>query len=243
MCRAWPRALALLLAGTLAACVPAPREEVTSMSAVGGANTVLVGKVELVPPLRKGEQNIRGIVVANVENRIFLISDEKLRPLPRDLALKDYAGRIEAPIGSTFFVRTASKTFYIIGGMLFLDIGGNLLNRAYFPGGLRIAVNAEDRAVYMGTIRYHRNEFWEITKAEIIDEFAGARAEFTAKFGTQQTLRRSLAVPQKPSLAGSARRSGAGDAPEGDGGQQAVARQVAPNVVARNAARSAAAGE
>jgi len=191
------RAILILLGAALAGCIPAPREEVSSMGSLGGNEIMIVGRVELDPPLRKGEQKIRGIVIGNIENRIFLITDEQARPLPRDLALKDYAGRIEAPIGETFFVRSSSKPFHIIGGMLFLDIGGNSLDRAYFPGGVRVAVNAEDRAVYIGTLRYHRDEFWKILKVTIVDDYAAASAEFNKRFGGQQVLRKSMMQPQK----------------------------------------------
>jgi len=191
------RAILVLLGAALAGCVPAPRESVSSMSSIGGSEIMLVGRVELDPPLRKGEQKIRGIVIGNIENRMFLITDEQARPLPRDLALKDYAGRIEAPIGETFFVRSGSKPFYILGGMLFLDIGGNALDRAYFPGGLRVTVNPEDRAVYIGTLRYHRDEFWKITRVVIVDDYAAANAEFTARFGSQQVLRKAMMQPVK----------------------------------------------
>jgi hypothetical protein len=194
--RAWIPAI-LFIAGTLAGCVPAPRESDGSLSSLGGSEVMLVGRVELDPPLRKGEQKISGIVIGNIENRIFLITDEQARPLPRDLALKDYAGRIEAPIGETFFVRSSSKPFHIIGGMLFLDIGGNSLDRAYFPGGVRVAVNTEDRAIYIGTLRYQRDEFWKITKVTIVDDYPAASAEFSKRFGGQQVLRKSLMQPQK----------------------------------------------
>ncbi|HEX9395903.1 MAG TPA: hypothetical protein VF943_04100, partial [Burkholderiales bacterium] len=83
------------------------------------------------------------------------------------------------------------------GGMLFLDIGGNMLDRAYFPGGLRVAVNGEDRAVYIGTLRYHRDEFWKITRVVIVDDYAAASAEFSARFGAQQVLHKSLMQAQK----------------------------------------------
>ena len=83
---------------------------------------VIVGKVELVPPLRKGEQKIRGMVVGNFENTIYLMMDEKLRPLPQDPRIADYAGRIEALIGSTFFVRSKAVPSYVLGGILFLAL-------------------------------------------------------------------------------------------------------------------------
>jgi hypothetical protein len=189
---------AFLSALAVAACAPAPRAPLDSLDGLGAGEVVLVGRVELLPPLRKGEQRIRGAVIGNVENRIFLMADERLRPLPRDPAIADYAGRIEAPLGSTFFVRSRSEPFYILGGVLFLDIGGSAVQRAYFPGGMRVAVAPGDRAVYIGTLRYQRDEFFEITRVTVVDEYAQASAEFIKRFGSRQPLRKALMTRAGP---------------------------------------------
>jgi len=154
-------ALVALLA--LAACAPAPRAPLTSLSALGSDEVVVVGKVELVPALRKGEQKIRGMVVGNFENTVYLMMDEKLRPLPQDPRIADYAGRIEARFGSTFFVRSKAAPSYILGGILFLEIGGQSQEKIYFPGGFQVAAKPGDRAVYVGTLRYQRDEFFEFS--------------------------------------------------------------------------------
>ena len=185
-------ALAVALPAVMAGCAPAARVPLDSLDALGTEEMVVVGRVELVPPLRKGEQRIRGNVVGNFENRMFLITDEQPRPLPRELKLADYAGRVEAPLGSTFFVRSRSAPFYLLGGVLFLDFGGDTQQRAHFPGGLQVAARPGDRAVYIGTLRYHRDEFFEISRVVVVDDYAQANAEFVKKFGTRYPLRKVL---------------------------------------------------
>lgn len=49
---------AILLVWTLSACVGAAREPVVSLSSLSSGETVVVGRVELVPPLRKDEQKL-----------------------------------------------------------------------------------------------------------------------------------------------------------------------------------------
>ena len=186
-----------LLALVLAACAPAPRAPLTSLGALGSDEVVVVGKVELVPALRKGEQKIRGMVVGNFENTVYLMMDEKLRPLPQDPRIADYAGRIEAKFGSTFFVRSKAAPSYILGGVLFLEIGGSSQEKIYFPGGFQLAVKPGDRAVYVGTLRYQRDEFFEFQRITVVDEYKEANAEFQAKFGGGQTLRKALMVRVK----------------------------------------------
>ena len=193
------RACLLALAAlALAACAPAPRAPLTSIDALSRDEVVLVGKVELVPALRKGEQKIRGMVVGKIENTIHLMMDDKLRPMPEDPRIADFAGRIEAPVGETFFVRGKAAPAYLLGGLLFLDIGGSSQQKAIFPGGFQVAVKPGDRAVYIGTLRYQRDEFWEIQRVTIVDEYAKANAEYEAKFGKAQPLRKALMARVKP---------------------------------------------
>jgi len=187
-----------LLALALAACAPAPRAPLTSLGALGSDEVVLVGKVELVPALRKGEQKIRGMVVGNFENTVYLMMDEKLRPMPQDPRIADYAGRIEARFGSTFFVRSKAAPSYVLGGVLFLEIGGSSQEKIYFPGGFQVAAKPGDRAIYLGTLRYQRDEFFEFQRITVVDEYKEANAEFRAKFGGGQALRKALMVRAKP---------------------------------------------
>jgi hypothetical protein len=188
---------ALLLLGALGACVGPAREPVDSLSGLNGGETVVVGRIELVPPLRKNEQKLKGLGTGNFENKIILIADEQNRALTDEPGMSDYAGRIEAILGKNFFVRSDSKPFYILGGMLYLDLGGREMNRAYFPGGLKVSLKPGDKAVYVGTVQYHRNEFFEITKAAIVDDYDRANAEFKKKFGAKYPLRKALLTAVK----------------------------------------------
>jgi hypothetical protein len=190
------RAYAPLLALALAGCVPAPLAPAYNAESVGTSETIIVGRVELVPPLRKGEQRLQGMGSGSYENRMFLLTGERERPMPPDPAVSDYADRIEATLGSHFFVRTRNAPFYILGGIVFLEMGRGM-SRARFPGGLRVEVEPGDRAVYIGTLRYHRDEFFEITRVTVVDEYGAADAEFRKKFGSGVPLRKTLMVPAK----------------------------------------------
>jgi len=190
-------AAGLLLASMLGACVGAAREPVDSLSGLGGDETVVVGRVELVPALRKDEQKLKGLNSGSFENKVFLLADEHYRVLTEEPVMADYAGRIEAILGKNFFVRSNSKPFFILGGMMYLDLGGREMNRAYFPGGLKVSLKPGDKAVYVGTVQYHRNEFFEITKAAIVDDYDRANTEFKKKFGAKTPLRKALLTAVK----------------------------------------------
>jgi hypothetical protein len=191
------RLAVIISLAALAACAGAARERVDSFTALGSSDTLVVGRIELVPPLRKDEQRIRGLGSGGYENKIFLIADERFRVLKGEPALADFSGRIEAILGKDFYVRSESKPFFILGGVLFLDIGGREMNKAYFPGGLKVSLRPGDKAVYVGTVRYHRNEFFEISKVAIHDDYERANAEFRKQFGTRYPLRKALLTPAK----------------------------------------------
>ena len=181
-----------LLLVTLGACVGPAREPVDSFSGLARDETVVIGRIELVPPLKKDEQKLKGLGTGKFENKIILITDTQYRQLTQEPGMADYAGRIEATLGKNFFVRSDSKPFYILGGMMYLDLGGQEMNRAYFPGGLKVALKPGDKAVYVGTVQYHRDEFFEIKKAVIVDDYDRANTEFKKKFGSKQPLRKAL---------------------------------------------------
>lgn len=191
-----------VLAGALAGCVvPPAREAVTSAAGLSDGETLVVGRVELVPPLRKEEQKMQAVNAGSYANKMFILADERERELQDEPKLADFAGRIEAPLGQNFFVRSSNKPFYILGGLVFLSD----TNRAYFPGGAKVNIAPGDKAVYIGTIRYHRDEFFNITKVVVVDDYARANAQFKAQFGARYTLRKALLAPAREKASSAAR--------------------------------------
>jgi hypothetical protein len=190
------RLAAALLALALGACAGPARERVEGWSEVGAGETVVVGRIELVPQLRKNEQKIEVMNSGSFENIVFLMADEKNRTLKGEPTTADFGGRIEATLEKTFFVRSSDKPFYILGGMIWLEFGRGE-NRAYFPGGLKVSLQPGDKAVYIGTVRYQRDEFWNFTKVAIVDDYERANAEFRKQFGARTALRKALLTPVK----------------------------------------------
>jgi hypothetical protein len=187
--------LSLLLLGALSGCVGAAREPLDSLSELNSSETIVVGRIELVPALAQGEQKVQGLNSGTFENKIFILADEQSRDLKKEPVIADYTGRIEATIGKNFFVRSNNKSFFIRGGMMYLEVGGREMNRAYFPGGLKASIKPRDKAIYIGTVQYHRNEFFDISKVVVVDDYDRANTEFKEKFGTKYSLRKALLTP------------------------------------------------
>ena len=174
----------------------APRKPITSFKKLGKNETVLVGRVELVPPLGEHEQRLRGIMSGKFENKMFMMAEPEYRELTEEPGMGDFKGRIDAPFGEEFFVKSSREPFYFIAGMMYLQLGHNTMpDLAYFPGGFKVDIRPDDKAIYIGTLRYHRNVFFETTNIEVIDEFTRVNAEFIKQFGEAHKLRKALMTP------------------------------------------------
>lgn len=187
---------ALAMGALLSSCMAAGRPLITNMGDVGPGETVVVGKVKVTPPLAGDEQTLNAIGSEGYKNRLFLLTGDQWRDLQTPLSGDDYKGHIEAPLGHTFFALSDAQSFYILGGTLILGVSNQWSQEdIYFPGGYKAVIRPGDRAVYIGTIHYYRNEFFQITQVVIEDDYAEAEALFSGRFGGQGPLRKSLLVP------------------------------------------------
>lgn len=194
-------ALVVLMAG----CVPTSRiQSVEKLADVPAEDMVLVGRIELDPPLKQGEQKLSERYAEFDRLALVIVGDEP-RPMDR-LALGDLKQRINAPFGQHFFVNHPAQPFYILKSWVVMQAEIKVQSPnartddgvAPLQGMFRIDVKPGDKAVYIGTIRYHRDEFFGTTRVVVRDDYASANAEFQRRFGRALNLRKSLAVPVRP---------------------------------------------
>ena len=195
----------LLLAIALAfaaGCVPQSNiQPVNALSDVRDGEVLIVGKVVLDPPLRPDEQ-VLGESYEEYRNAVMLIVDDELRDAS-SLRYGDLSERIETPFDSTFFVGRTANPFWILQGWVVMHAeveavgpGGSVESgNAPLFGVLRVNVQPGDKAIYIGTLRYQRDDFFGTERLEVLDDFATAQAEFRRKFGADVKLRKSLALP------------------------------------------------
>lgn len=186
--RQWKLPLILAAALNFSACVPT-MPPLTHVSELQPGEIVLVGKVELVPPLGKYEQqNLKGIGSGRFKNKISVTFSDKKPSMKKGgnegtsyKEIDNYAG---VKPGETFFLRRPrSKSIYYLGGIIHLASSPSGMDTMVLPGGLKLHPRKNSRAVYLGTIRYYRNDYNEITKVRVIDERKTANREFRRKLG------------------------------------------------------------
>lgn len=166
--KAWLAILSCLL---LQACaMPRALPEASDLRA-GDGEVVVIGKVELVPPLERGEQKTHWNVVGEKRllQRVWLSTGGEYRPVKTArVDVADFQGSLEAQWGVPFMVKAPRQRTWLNGGLAHLDVMDQ--ERLWFPGGLYFDVPPGATAVYIGTLRFHRNDFNVITRVEVVDE-------------------------------------------------------------------------
>ena len=199
---------ALVLAASLAAagCVTVS-EGVDAWGDVGTDSVLVVGKIEIVPPVKPEEQTYRaGVDVMNTKRHyigraLLFMSDE-----PR---YQERTGDALNPaLEQTYFLKLPRSRRFMVKGSVTMALVARAVTarqsvidhtELLFPGPIEFDIRPDDRAIYVGTLRLHRDEFHEVTQAEIFDQFPTAYVEFTKKFGAGLPLRKALLKPIRTS--------------------------------------------
>ena len=196
------RLLAALVAaaGLAAAGCVTVSEGVGSLGEVGADSVMLVGKIEIVPKVKPEEQKFRaGLDVFNMKRhhigRAILYMSEK----PKYQERTDDA--LNPTLEETYFLKVPRSHRFMVRGSVTMALVARAVTATQsvvdhtellLPGPIEFDIRPTDKAIYVGTLRLHRDEFHEVTKAEVYDNFAAAYADFTKKFGAGLSLRKAL---------------------------------------------------
>jgi hypothetical protein len=203
----------LLLAAVLilAGCGPTPEQPVTRLSEVGADSVVVVGRLELQPPLKPNEQQLKmGTIdpfdaAERFRDRGFLWFG---RAADTPAEKGDFV--MNPRLGELYFLRVPKNTPHMLGGYIRAQYVTRMTSprsvavddaRIEIPGGVRYDIRPGDRAIYVGTLVLHRDEFNEVTKAVIVDDYAAATAAFKQRFGQGTELRKAIPRTQAPRTA------------------------------------------
>jgi hypothetical protein len=169
----------------------ATAKQLKSLKSLAEDEIVLVGRVELLPPLEDFEQNLKTIGSKRYKNAASFIIGERTVDLENP-KLRDnkYADGVQ--LGQDFYIRRKrNDTFFYSGSMILTSsVMGGAMDRIVLPGGLKYAIRASAKAIYIGTFRYHRDDYNAITKVDLVNEFDKAQEAFVGRFGSKVKLRR-----------------------------------------------------
>lgn len=191
-------------AALVAACVSV-NEDLGKAGDVGADAVMLVGKIEIDPPIKPEEQKYQaGWDVFNTKRhfigRAVLFTSDK--PEYRERT----GTALNPPLEETFFVKLPKSQRYVVKGSVTMALvsrgasarSGFDQTELLFPTPFEFDVRPADKAIYVGTLRLHRDEFHEVTKAELVDQYSEASAEFRKRFPGEPLPRKALIRRPKP---------------------------------------------
>jgi len=197
---AWRRLAACAVLIGLSGCTTFYPEAMSAGDA-GGDSVVLVGRIELVPPLRPGEQDIRLGTIDPFDAKSKFLGRAMLYLSGDAHAVgKKTSNLINPTLGKTFFfVIPKSQRYVTYASVVMLehvdvDTPRTVSHRTaeLLMPPVELALEASDRAVYLGTWRLYRDEFNEVYKQEVVDQYRDALTEFRRRFGADLPLRKAL---------------------------------------------------
>jgi hypothetical protein len=190
--------LLAMAAVALAGCVSVSETNVENLAELGDA-VLVVGKIEIVPPIRPEEQSYKALDPFNSKRHfmgraVMFMSDKR--------EYQEYTGdALNPPLQETYFLKVPRTKRYMVKGSVTMAFALRTVSRRQavtdqtelmFPAPLEFDIRPADRAVYVGTLRLHRDEFHEVTRAEVRDDYARAAAEYRAKFPGAPLPRKAL---------------------------------------------------
>ncbi|HEX9390310.1 MAG TPA: hypothetical protein VF928_03245 [Usitatibacteraceae bacterium] len=204
-------ALGSVAAAALPGCYTIHETPPGGVPAAGSRHVMLVGRIEVVPRMATGEQDI------DIKNDLFNTKRYMLGRAVIQMADRPDPGSLHA-LSAEFLNPTLEQTFFLVlprserfiakGSVTMewrdLTPSSKAMNvesaELKFPAPLEIDIRPDDQAIYIGTVRLHRDVFHTLLKVELLDQHAAALIEFRKRFGPQAALRKALLkLPQESS--------------------------------------------
>lgn len=168
--------------------VPTALPEAHGLSATDDS-IVVVGKVVLDPPFSSElEQTTYWNVIGDrsIRDRVMIATGNESRPIQAGRFQGDgWQNYIDAHWGRYFAVRIPRQSLYLNGIAVPLDVRRQEF--LWFPGGMVVRPPLDARSIYVGTLRYVRDDFNQVLDIDVIDERDEAHAFFRDRFDADST--------------------------------------------------------
>ena len=194
------------LIGLLTSCIKViSNKNITSVDQLGPDQVLLVGKIELKPKLGKHDQYTTKRGASAYINRAYILIGKTSHNL-YDLSRKSIRDTYAVELGKHFFIPVNREdALYYSGGIIVMDDRINSANGLFtagiisirsairndhmkLPGTIKIKNPDDAKALYIGTIRYQRDEFLDIKKVDVINQYKKANNVFQNKYKTRISL-------------------------------------------------------
>jgi len=167
---------------------------------------LLVGRVYINPPLGPNDQTLDGPpalagqgykemyepggMSIGLTNQYKDLSENESTQVWTTI---DYS--LVGKFGETFYVRHPAKSTNLVYLSYLQTYTGRQIVWVQLPASFQIPIAPGDRVAYIGTLRYERNEYGDITSVAVQDHLARERAEIAKKVGKGISIAKRLAIP------------------------------------------------
>jgi hypothetical protein len=181
--------MAALFALALATAGCGGRAQLDNAGELQTGEVLVVGRIEVVPPLFPHEQVLEAPLTGRFRGKVHTLVSDRLYD-PEESTFSFYKNSTLVDIGREFYLRQPmSKILFYSGGVVVMRATNRGQDDMKLSGGLRYTVKPDDRAVYVGTVRYYRDDYNTITRVEVVDDYARVNQAFVARYGTRLKLR------------------------------------------------------
>ncbi len=161
--------LTLLVVG----CITTPKmlPHVSNLT-TDSSKVVVIGRFELYPPvIAELEQNTHWNVVGDdvILNTVLMATGSSKAPVATNMKMSEWQAAIKTQWGKPFAVEMPRHRTWERGAMMQLDV--LYQDRLWFPGGVYFDVPETAKVIYIGTLRYMRNDFNSIVGMDVLDEY------------------------------------------------------------------------
>ena len=204
MVKSFKLVAAAVFCAALSACVP-ETDTIADTVSRSSDKVIIVGAFEITPKIpqrldtnqrimRPVEEALFGSPEDFVGDRLvtgFLPFGQQVR---QSLWGNPWVGKTHSvPLDDLFFIEVERTALQMQPGQFFLSDWG--LDTIDLPGGLVTATHPTADVVYVGTVRYRRDDFFAITDVRVLDRYSQAAAAVRSRYGANTTIAKSLWRP------------------------------------------------
>lgn len=193
--------LAVLLAGAalvLQGCSVGGQllKEADGTAPLAQNEVIVVGTIDLTPSLGKDEQQLSPSGVIDLGGYADMNRNRAMIQFNSTPEVSNYKFLVNPELGKRFFFKVPVDMKYVVDGRIVVELGRRgPVSEVLLPTGLKIETRPGDKAVYIGHLKYTRDDFNSITGVKLTDDYRSASREFKKKFGGKYKLRKALVKP------------------------------------------------
>lgn len=182
--------VALMLGG----CVM-PRTSIESLSSVDKTKEVLIiGRIEIDPKIQKEDVTLKHVIGADDLYRKFILRiNEDVSETTSYMNDRDNMAVVNTE-EDFYITQNRTEPFKLYGGWFYTNFGGgrdSSISTVLFHilKGMKIEIPKGADAVYLGTIRFKHDEFYNLKAVDLLqNDYDAAQKRFQKKFNTRTAL-------------------------------------------------------